>query len=406
MDKHFISDSLLFDIWCWKEATPAILKRAVQQLANAGVNYTTIEADCWYGERPPAMNLELQTTPFLVTDGKWDLSKPNPEWDARLREFVILCSANGITVQLQLFTQQYDKWRDYMPWSNNVNGVNGLWPNGHGAYLSYVRRAIAACANIDVRFSAGCELSGNPDDVAAFHFFVLGELFTAGIPLESMLLGLDFASTFVKPADFSGEVEQIKGKFDALWMPIYGAYGKDTTAYFIRKYAHGVHRLNVNGALDIGIGYHAPYATQWEFSTDGDWGGDSPVDRIEHYGRVDVKPSYSQMFALSGKLFDAFNRPIVIDVFHEGQFDGATGRPVMDRLINCLLLGNTQGVVDAYEQRFGRLANHGAVVDPYVEPVTPVPPTPKPAKPKLTWQGIVGLAVIAVAVVVFLILIL
>jgi hypothetical protein len=43
MDKHYISDSLLFDIWCWRDATMAILKRAIQQLASIGVNYTTIE---------------------------------------------------------------------------------------------------------------------------------------------------------------------------------------------------------------------------------------------------------------------------------------------------------------------------------------------------------------------------
>lgn len=42
MDKHFISDSLLFDIWCWRDAP---LETAVRQLANAGINYATMTID-------------------------------------------------------------------------------------------------------------------------------------------------------------------------------------------------------------------------------------------------------------------------------------------------------------------------------------------------------------------------
>ncbi|MFA5149031.1 MAG: hypothetical protein WC491_07915, partial [Candidatus Omnitrophota bacterium] len=79
--------------------------------------------------------------------------------------------------------------------------------------------------------------------------------------------------------------------------------------------------------------------------------------------------SAQQMYNLSAKLFDAFNRPIVIDVFHEGQYDGATGMPVMERLINLgTLLDNTLGVVNAYENRYGKLDNHGKAVDPYFPP--------------------------------------
>jgi len=365
MDKHFISDSLLFDAWCWRDCTPAILKRAIQQLATIGVNYTTIEADCWYGERTPKQNYELQYTPFKPSaDGfSWDLSQPNPEWDARLREFVTICNANGIIVQLQLFTQQYDHWRDYTPWAGN------LWPCSD-IHRAYVHRAVEACLGLEnVRFSAGCELMGVPDEVARFHVDVLEIPFVRGVPLDRLLLGTDQGDTFVVPSNSGLQSEQIKAKFDALWMPVHGAYDKDSTAYFIRRYAHGVHRLNVSGALDIGIRYHAPYATQWEYSTDGDWTGDSPVDFIEHQGRIDRKPDIVQMYNLSAKLFDAFQRPIVIDVFHEGQYDGATGRPIMDRLINPgNLLDNTRGVVNAYEERFGHLENHGKPVDPYIPP--------------------------------------
>jgi len=411
MDKHYISDSLLFDIWCWKDCTPAILKRAIQQLASIGVNYTTIEADCWYGERTPAQNYELQYTPFhwSISDGNaWDLSKPNPEWDARLREFVQLCNANGIIVQLQLFTQQYSHWSDFMPWSRNVNGVNGLWPCTD-YHRAYVHRAVNACQGLDVRYSAGCELSGNPADVARFHLDVLSIPYLRGVPLTSLLLGTDQADTFVKPSNSNLESEQIKGQFDKLWMDTYGMIGdKDSTAYFIRRYAHKVHDLNMSGALDIGIEYHAPYATQWEYSTDGDWTGDSPTDFIEHQGRIDRKPSAQQMYNLSAKLFDAFNRPIVIDVFHEGQYDGKTGRPVMSRLIDATpLLANTLGVVRAYEERYGKLENHGKPVDPYEPPDDGVPPETdetqdglKPRdNPSITWQGWLGLAVILIVLI-------
>ncbi len=389
MDKHFISDSLLFDAWCWKDCTPAILKRAIQQLASIGVNYTTIEADCWYGERTPAQNYELQYTPFKpLSNGEWDLAAPNLAWDVRLKEFVQLCNANGITVQLQLFTQQYDHWRDYMPWSKNINGVNGLWPCTD-YHRAYVHRAVNACQGLDVRYSAGCELLGDPDDVARFHMDVLEIPYLKGAPLTSLLLGTDQADTFVDPPNFSSPAEQIKGKFDKLWVEKYGAEGKDSTAYFIRRYAHGVHRLNVSGALDIGIRYHAPYATQWEFSTDGDWTGDSAYDYIEHQGRIDRKPSWAQMYVLSGKLFDAFKRPIVIDVFHEGQYDGGTARPVMERLIDLDkfgLLENTIGVVNAYEERFGKPENHGKAVEPYIPPVIEPPDDPY-VPPPVTPQG-------------------
>jgi hypothetical protein len=438
MDRHFISDSLLFDAWCWREATPAILKRAIQQLATIGVNYTTIEADCWYGERTPAQNYELQCTPFKpLSNGEWDLAAPNLAWDVRLKEFVQLCNASGIIVQLQLFTQQYSHWSDFMPWSRNINGVNGLWPCTD-YHRAYVHRAVEACLGLNVRFSAGCELMGNPDEVAQFHVDVLETPYLRQLismpepnPLTLLLLGTDQGDTFVVPSNSSLPSEQIKGKFDKLWVEKYGAEGKDSTAYFIRRYAHGVHRLNVSGALDIGIRYHAPYATQWEYSTDGDWSGDSPVDFIEHQGRIDRKPSWAQMFALSGKLFDAFNRPIVIDVFHEGQYDGATGRPVMERLIDLTpLLANTLGVVMAYEERHGLLANHGRPVDPYIPPECKIGefkketcwdgseiithvctdgrwvatgnacPVKPPDKPKITWQGWLALGLIAVTSIV------
>jgi hypothetical protein len=388
VDKHYISDSLLFDAWCWRSLTPALMKRAIQQLATIGVNYTTIECDGWYGERTPALNYELQYTPFKPTaDGTaWDLDAPNTEWDVRLREFVTLCNANGIIVQLQLFTQQYSHWLDYTPW----NGY--LWPcwDHHRAY---VNRAVEACLGLDVRYSAGCELMGDPDEVARFHLDVLSIPYLRQVPLTSLLLGTDQGDTFVSPSNSSLQSEQIKGKFDKLWMDTYGMIGdKDSTAYFIRRYAHKVHDLNVSGALDIGIRYHAPYGTQWEYSTDGDWTGDSPYDFIEHQGRIDRKPSWAQMFALSGKLFDAFQRPIVIDVFHEGQYDGSTGRPVMERLINLgTLLDNTLGVVNAYENRYGKLENHGKAVDPYVSPVIdpPVDPPVDPpiVKPPFNLQG-------------------
>jgi hypothetical protein len=412
MDKHYISDSLLFDAWCWREATPAILKRAIQQLATVGVNYTTIEADCWYGERTPAQNYELQYTPFkpLSTGIEWDLAAPNLAWDVRLKEFVQLCNASGITVQLQLFTQQYGpNWKDYMPWSKNINGVNGLWPCTD-YHRAYVHRAVNACQGLNVRYSAGCELLGDPDEVARFHVDTLEIPYLRGAPLTSLLLGTDQADTFVDPPNFTSQAEQIKGKFDALWMPIHGAGDKDTTAYFIRRYAHGVHRLNLSGALDIGIRYHAPYATQWEFSSDGDWTGDSAYDFIEHQGRIDRKPSWAQMYVLSGKLFDAFKRPIVIDVFHEGQYDGATGRPVMERLIDLdkfKLLENTIGVVNAYEERYGKLENHGKAVEPYVPPVIEPPDdpyVPPPVTPQTgenwvgwwcnNWRYVVGIIVV------------
>jgi hypothetical protein len=379
MDKHFISDSLLFDAWCWRDATPAILKRAIQQLATIGVNYTTIEADCWYGERTPAQNYELQYMPFKPTaDGEsWDLEAPNSEWSARLREFVQLCNANGIIVQLQLFTQQYDHWRDYTPWAGN------LWPclDHHRAY---VHRAVDACRDLDVRYSAGCELLGNPADVARFHLDVLSIPYLRGVPLTSLLLGTDQGATFVDPSNSGLPEEQIKGKFDKLWVDLYGADGKDSTAYFIRRYAHRAHDLNVSGALDIGIRYHAPYATQWEYSTDGDWTGDSPYDYIEHQGRIDRKPGRAQTKAFADKLLDNFHRPIVIDIFHEGQYDGVSGRPKVDKLLDISgLIDNTMGAVDAYEERFGRLANHGKAVDPYIPPECNV----GEFKKEICWNG-------------------
>ena len=383
MDKHFISDSLLFDIWCWREATPAILKRAIQQLATIGVNYTTIEADCWYGERTPALNYELQYTPFKPKAGglEWNTADPNREWDDRLNEYAMLCRQNNIALQNQLFTNQWDHWRDFTPWNGH------LWPclDHHRAY---VHRAVDACLGLDVRYSAGCELSGNPADVARFHLDVLSIPYLRGVPLTSLLLGTDQGDTFVKPSNSSLESEQIKAQFDKLWIDTYGMIGdKDSTAYFIRRYAHRVHDLNLSGALDIGIRYHAPYGTQWEYSTDGDWTGDSVVDFIEHQGRIDRKPSAQQMYDLSAKLFDAFNRPIVIDVFHEGQYDGVTGRPVMARLIDATpLLANTLGVVMAYEERFGKLENHGRPVDPYVPPVVEPPDPPIIIDPPLTPQ--------------------
>ena len=412
MDKHYISDSHLFDIWCWREATPAILKRAIQQLANIGVNYTTIEADCWMGERTPELNLELQYTPFLVTDGKWDLTRPNPEWDARLKEFVRLCNENGIVVQLQLFTQQYDHWRDYMTWNGH------LWP-ALDAHRDYVHRAVTACDGLAVRYSAGCELLGNPDEVARFHVDVLEIPFLSGVPLTSMLLGTDQGDGFVEPPNYALESGIIKGLFDKFWIDKYGLDGlggKDSTAYFVRRYAHGVHRMNTNGMLDIGIKYHAPYGTWWEYSTDGDWGGDSEFDYIEHFGRTDRKPSRQQMHDLSAKLFDAFNRPIVIDVFHEGQYDGTTGRPVISRLLDLRahgLLDNTMGVIDAYAERFGKPENAGRPVEPYAEPVEPKPPEPPtPVKPPFNLKGWwennheIAIAVIAATVILVGVLIL
>ena len=378
MDKHYISDSLLFDIWCWRELTPALMKRALQQLANNGINYTTIEADCWYGERTPALNYELQYTPFNPTaDGfKWDLDAPNAEWDTRLREFVGMCNQYGIAVQLQLFTQQYNHWRDFTPWQGN------LWPC-QDVHREYVHRAVTACLGLDARYSAGCELSGNPDEVARFHVDVLEITFVRGVPLQNLLLGTDQEDSFVIPKNDSLESQQIKAKFDQLWMPVYGAYGTDSTAWFIRRYAHGVHRLNLSGGLDIATFYHGKAGNQWEFSTDGDWTGDSTIDFIEHQGRIDRKPSAQQMYDLSAKLFDAFNRPIVIDSFHEGQYDGATGRPVMERLIDITpWIANTLGCVIAYEERYGKLERHGeVVVDPMPEPPQPPqPPTPPVVK--------------------------
>jgi len=411
MDKHYISDSLLFDAWCWRDCTPAILKRAIQQLASIGVNYTTIEADCWYGERTPAQNYELQCTPFKPAGDAWDLSQPNPEWDARLREFVQLCNVNSIVVQLQLFTQQYDHWRDFMPWSRNGNGVNGLWPCTD-FHRAYVHRAVDACRNLDVRFSAGCELSGDPGEVAQFHLDVLSIPFMRGIPLTSLMLGIDRAESFVRPANFGQFCEKCKGLFDALWDQALGGNRKETVFDRVWQYAHGIHRINLSEAMDTFIYYHGDKSTRWEVSTDGDWTGDSTVDYIEHQGRIDRKPSWAQMFALSGKLFDAFQRRIVIDVFHEGQYDGATGRPVMERLIDLdkfKLLENTMGVVNAYEERFGKLENHGRVVDPYVPPVV-VPPVVVPEVPPVTphtgenwtgwfrnnWKWIVGLVVLVI----------
>jgi hypothetical protein len=402
-DKHFISDSLLFDIWCWRSLTPALMKRAIQQLATIGVNYTTIECDGWYGERTPALNYELQYTPFRPTaDGKaWDLNAPNPEWGARLREFVSLCNANGIIVQLQLFTQQYDHWRDYTPWNGH------LWPclDHHRAY---VHRAVDACRDLDVRYSAGCELSGDANEVAQFHLDVLSIPFMRGIPLTSLMLGIDRAESFVRPPNFGQFCEKAKAAFDVLWDKAIGGNRGETVFGSVWQYAHGIHRINLSEAMDTFIYYHGDKSTQWEVSTDGDWTGDSPYDYIEHQGRIDRKPSWAQMFALSGKLMDAFQRPIVIDVFHEGQYDGATGRPVMDRLINLgTLLDNTLGVVMAYEERFGKLENHGRPVDPYVPPDDGVPPetdetqdglTPRD-NPKLTWQGWLGLAVILIVLI-------
>jgi len=384
MDKHYISDSLLFDAWCWRDCTPAILKRAIQQLATIGVNYTTIEADCWYGERTPALNLELQTTPFLLTDGKWDLNKPNTEWDARLRQFVTLCNANGIIVQLQLFTNQYDHWRDFMPWSKNVNSVDGLY-RCTDYHEEYVNRAVDACEGLDVRYSAGCELSGDANEVAQFHLDVLSIPFMRGIPLTSLILGIDRAESFVRPPNFGQFCEKCKAAFDVLWDNAFNGGRKETVFDRVWQYAHGIHKINLSEAMDTFIYYHGDKSTQWEVSTDGDWIGDSPYDFIEHQGRIDRKPSWAQMYALSGKLMDAFQRKIVIDNFHEGQYDGPTGRPVMERLIDpdkFGLLNNTMGVVNAYEQRYGKLENHGAVVDPYVPPVID-PPDDPPVDPPI-----------------------
>jgi hypothetical protein len=429
MDKHYISDSLLFDAWCWRECTPAILKRAIQQLATIGVNYTTIEADCWYGERTPEQNYELQVTPLKPAAGgkSWALNDPNREWDDRLNAYAVLCKENNIILQKQLFTQQYSgwtdeakkerRWFDFMPWSTNTNNIFGLWPCSD-FHRNYVHRAIEACLGLDnVRFSAGCELSGDATEVAQFHLDVLSIPFMRNIPLTSLMLGIDRAESFVQPPDFGQFCEKCKGLFDALWDQALGGNRKETIFDRVWQYAHGIHRINLSEAMDTFIYYHGDKSTQWEVSTDGDWKGDSPVDFIEHQGRIDRKPSRAQMYALSAKLFDAFNRPIVIDVFHEGQYDGETGRPVMERLIDLDkfgLLDNTRGVVDAYEERFGQLENHGKPVDPYVPPIDPEEPEEPeypviPVKPDFNlWGWIknrIGWIVLLIVLIVSMILI-
>jgi hypothetical protein len=58
--------------------------------------------------------------------------------------------------------------------------------------------------------------------------------------------------------------------------------------------------------------------------------------------------------------------------------------PVMERLINLgTLLDNTLGVVNAYENRYGKLENHGKPVDPYVPPECKV----GEVKREICWDG-------------------
>jgi len=361
--------------------------------------------DGWVDTKTPEAAEAEMILPFKAVNGKWSLGLENSEFDTRLDYVIDQCRGHGVLPVLDLCLNQYQNpatasssWKDYMAWTRNIEGVDGIFdPKGEGYRRKWINRVVDIVDDRRVIYSAGNELEGPVDVLTRFNVDVIGQLYKLGVPISDTMLGVCFSSTFVKPYDSSLPMERVKTDFDAEFVRLYPETARQTadgptTAFDIMRYFHGVQESFWDQRGQIFLDYHAAYGVKWFISTDGGNQGSHMYDYMVHRdGRISRKPSKQEIKNLFFDICEAHKGNHVIwffELFHEGQFL-SDGIPDIEMLKNperlIPILDGITGLIEVCqefwpEEEVPNLGKFPPENQPEPEPEPP-DPDPESAKP-------------------------
>jgi hypothetical protein len=176
--------------------------KELDELARHGLNlvrifgghYHEVPGDFGIGKNILAPLPEDYVVPFQkTTDGKYDLSLPNPEYDDRLVDYVQKCHERGIIVEMSIFCPFYHEglW-DVCP-MNGKNNINGV---GNTDKLSFHRLTDAATVQAQEAYVAHMLRTLNRFD--NIYYEIMNEPWPNQVPLEFELHFADFIKGYEK----------------------------------------------------------------------------------------------------------------------------------------------------------------------------------------------------------------
>jgi len=260
-------------------------------LANAGVDEVRILPYGVWGPRPDG--ILSQFSPYVVRDGKFDLSQFNDWYFPIMRRFIQAANEYGLRVRFVWFDncQLHGKFKN--PWETNVQGVTSFYGKDADDHArAWIDRIILEFAGLDVSWAFGNETE-DPEFVGMAKRVLIPAVRDHGLDPARLAYG-----ACMTPVPWNDAKQTYWGDStvqDLVRSEFAGAFG-DAFAHQIEREVHGCGTSTDRGSrFDQACNWWGgKHVGPFRISDDGTFNGASKCDREDD---AHVRPSAEQWTA-------------------------------------------------------------------------------------------------------------